>query len=80
MEDLCFTPPSVRDRKKSARAAARSDYFKAGKGHVIFTSLVTVTSGLLNTGTWGILGYEPTYSQNLLKNAIFWTLDGQKDN
>ena len=54
-------------------------YLKAGKGHVIFTSL-DITSGLLNTGTWGILGFEPGYSQNLVKNAIFWTLDGQKDN
>lgn len=48
----------------------------AGKGHVILSPL-DVTSGLLGTGTWGITGYEPAYCHALLKNAIFWTLDGQ---
>ncbi|HZL36300.1 MAG TPA: DUF4159 domain-containing protein [Tepidisphaeraceae bacterium] len=50
----------------------------AGAGHVLFTSL-DVTSGLLNTNTWGIVGFEPAYSQALMKNAILWTLDGQRD-
>lgn len=50
----------------------------AGTGHVLFTNL-DITSGLLNTGTWGIVGYEPAYSQALMKNAILWALDGQKD-
>jgi hypothetical protein len=54
------------------------ELYKAGAGHILFTSL-DITSGLLNTGTWGIIGYEPLYSQNLMKNAILWTLDGQKD-
>jgi hypothetical protein len=50
----------------------------AGRGHVLFTSLDLI-SGLLGTNTWGILGYEPAYAQALLKNVIFWTLDGQRD-
>ena len=50
----------------------------AGKGHVLFTNL-DLTSGLLGTDTWGILGYQPDYAQALLKNVIFWTLDGQQD-
>lgn len=49
----------------------------AGKGHVIFTSL-DITSGLLGTSTWGILGYDPNYAQSLVKNVILWTLDGQR--
>ena len=49
-----------------------------GHGHVLLTSL-DITSGLLGTQTWGILGYDPDYAQSLLKNAILWTLDGQKD-
>jgi hypothetical protein len=49
-----------------------------GHGHVLLTSL-DITSGLLATQTWGILGYDPDYAQSLLKNAILWTLDGQKD-
>ncbi|HSU68150.1 MAG TPA: DUF4159 domain-containing protein, partial [Tepidisphaeraceae bacterium] len=39
----------------------------SGKGHVIFTSL-DLTTGLLGTSTWGILGYEPAYAQSLVKN------------
>jgi hypothetical protein len=50
----------------------------AGRGHVLFTSL-DLTSGLLGTNTWGILGYESNYAQDLLKNVVFWTLDGQRD-
>lgn len=50
----------------------------AGKGHVIFSSL-DITTGLLGTNTWGILGYDPNYAQSLLKNIIFWTWDGQHD-
>jgi hypothetical protein len=50
----------------------------AGRGHVVLAPL-DVTSGLLNTNTWGILGFDPTYAQNLMKNLVLWTLDGQKD-
>ena len=54
------------------------EVISAGRGHVIMTSL-DLTTGLLGTQTWGILGYEPGYAQSLMKNAILWTLDGQKD-
>jgi hypothetical protein len=46
-----------------------------GKGHVIVSPL-DITSGLLGTGTWGIIGYEPRYAQSLVKNVILWALDG----
>lgn len=78
MEDLSRSKLRPYAIEKIGASGGTIDYFKAGKGHVIFTSL-DITSGLLNTGTWGILGYEPGYAQSLLKNAIFWTLDGQKD-
>lgn len=52
--------------------------FAAGKGHVIFTSF-DLTSGLLGTNTWGILGYEPAYAEAFMRNLIFWTIDGQKE-
>ena len=48
-----------------------------GRGYVILCS-VDVTSGLLATDTWGIHGYDPGYSQSLMKNAILWTVDGTK--
>ena len=53
-------------------------FLRYGRGHVIFTSL-DVTSGLLGTNSWGILGFSPDYSQALIQNLILWTLDGQKD-
>lgn len=54
---------------------ARLEILEAGKGCVIFSKL-DVTSGLLGTQTWGITGFAPDYAQALLKNAVFWTLDG----
>jgi hypothetical protein len=44
-------------------------------GAVIITSL-DLTTGLLGANTWGVLGFDPAYSQALVKNVIFWTLDG----
>jgi hypothetical protein len=43
----------------------------AGKGWVIFSSL-DLTSGLLGTQEWGILGYDPAYASALVKNAVLW--------
>ena len=48
----------------------------AGNGHFLYTHS-DLTSGLLGTNTWGILGYDPKYAQTLVKNLIFWTADGQ---
>ena len=42
---------------------------KLGKGRVIFTPL-DVTSGLMGTNTWGVLGYAPDYSEALLSNVV----------
>jgi hypothetical protein len=49
---------------------------EAGKGHVVHAPL-DVTSGLLGTDTGGIIGYDPAYAQALLRNVVFWTIDGQ---
>ena len=43
-----------------------------GKGTVIYSD-IDLTSGLLGTHTWGILGYDPSYAQELLKNVVIWT-------
>jgi hypothetical protein len=50
----------------------------AGRGHIIFTPL-DITSGLLATATGGIIGFEPNYCEPLMKNIIFWSVDGQGD-
>ena len=41
---------------------------------MIFSRL-DLTSGLLGTTTWGILGYDPTYAQSFMKNLILWTIN-----
>jgi hypothetical protein len=40
-----------------------------GKGRIVFSAL-DVTSGLLGTNTWGIVGYLPEYSEAVVKNLI----------
>lgn len=42
-----------------------------GKGWVIYSRL-DLTTGLLGTQSWGILGFDPAYSQALMKNAVLW--------
>jgi hypothetical protein len=58
--------------------AGLPEEISAGKGHVIYTSL-DLSSGLLGTNTWGILGYEPQYAHSLMKNVILWAIDGAHD-
>ena len=74
------TPPLLRRYAKGVlkNDVPPIDAIYAGKGTVLISRL-DVTSGLLGTGTWGILGYDPAYAQSFMKNAIFWTVDGQKD-
>jgi hypothetical protein len=50
-------------------SAAAPQGFVHGKGRVIYTTL-DMTSGLLGTNTWGILGYTPSAAQSLLKNIV----------
>jgi hypothetical protein len=79
MEDLSH--PRLRPfalEKLGSPANEFPSSFTAGRGHVIFTPL-DMTCGLLGTNTWGILGYEPGYSQSFIKNLLLWTVDGQKD-
>ena len=37
-----------------------------------------LTEGLLAANTWGILGFEPTYAQQLAKNLVLWSASGMK--
>jgi hypothetical protein len=46
---------------------------RVGAGMVIFSDL-DVTSGLLGTATWGIIGYQPQTSNGLMRNAVLWSL------
>ena len=44
---------------------------RCGRGWVLFTP-VDVTSGLLGTETYGVVGYDPAYATALAKNAVLW--------
>lgn len=72
MDDL-RGPPELRPfaLTKLGKGASVCETLTRGKGRVLFTSL-DVTSGLLGTRTWGILGYEPAYAMALMKNALLW--------
>ncbi|MGB7157264.1 MAG: DUF4159 domain-containing protein [Tepidisphaeraceae bacterium] len=47
-----------------------------GKGWII-SSRLDVVSGLLGTSTWGIIGYDHTYAQSLMKNLILFACNGR---
>jgi hypothetical protein len=47
------------------------EVMRYGKGWVLFSRL-DITTGLLGTQQWGILGYDPAYAQGLMKNAVLW--------
>jgi hypothetical protein len=55
--------------KLGGEGATRIRSAKVGKGRVVFSSL-DITSGLLGTNTWGILGYLPEYSEAVVKNLV----------
>jgi hypothetical protein len=79
MSDL--THPRLRAYALEQLGTAKNEFpsfFNAGRGHVIFTPH-DITCGLLGTYTWGIVGYDPEYCENLMKNLLIWAVDGQKD-
>jgi Domain of unknown function (DUF4159) len=49
-----------------------------GQGHIVILPL-DMTSGLLGTDAWGIVGYQPDYAMELMKNIVLWAWDGAKD-
>ena len=57
--------------------AATMQILSSGKGHVIFSPL-DVSSGLLGTDTYGILGYSHDYSEKFVQNLLLWMLNGQR--
>ncbi len=76
--DSCTDPlPKPRLRRYASEQLKGTipalDYLTVGKGTVIISDL-DITTGLLDTNTWGITGYTPTYCQSLVKNIVLWTL------
>jgi hypothetical protein len=44
------------------------------RGTILFSHL-DLTSGLLDTTTWGIVGHQPIYCQQFMKNLLLWTVN-----
>jgi len=63
--------PDDKQDEREARAAIQ--YANVGKGTIIISDL-DITTGLLNSGTFGINGFTPAYDQSLVKNVILWAL------
>jgi hypothetical protein len=53
----------------------RPSIIKSGSGAIVILPL-DMTSGLLGLDTWGIAGYQPDYSLELMKNLVLWCWDG----
>ena len=76
----CMTPlPKPRLRKYATEQLGLSasppgvQYFTVGSGTVIVSDL-DLTTALLHSTTYGVMGYTPDYADGLYKNAILWTL------
>jgi len=78
-DGACMTPlPKPRLRKFASAQLGLThppgvQYLTFGSGTVVVSDL-DVTTSLLHSGTYGILGYTPAYADGLCKNAILWTL------
>ena len=72
MDEL--TTPQLRPY---AKIPAQFQILPLGKGTIIATPL-DLTTGLLGTNTWCIVGYKPDYAQKFVKNLVLWAADGAK--
>jgi hypothetical protein len=53
----------------------RPSVVKEGQGAIVILPL-DMSSGMLGLDTWGIAGYQPDYSLELMKNLVLWAWDG----
>jgi hypothetical protein len=72
--------PQVRQYVRSYTEISewRPSVIKEGQGRIIILPLDMI-SGLLGADSWGIQGYEPEYSLQLMKNLVLWAWDGSPD-
>jgi hypothetical protein len=78
MEDLSKVQLRQFTTLKLGPHAGRVLLLRSGKGAAILSGL-DLTTGLLGTRSWGILGYEPAWAAGFVKNAILWTVYGARD-
>src|SRR5207248_2948834 len=71
MEDL--HEPRLRPYTTAkAGAGQRLKFAAVGKGAIIYSPL-DISTGLLGTNAWAILGYDPNYAHALAKNVVLWS-------
>jgi hypothetical protein len=64
--------------EKIGNTGMRIRSFDFGKGRVIY-STIDLTTGLLGTNTWGILGFTPEWSQAFCKNVVLWAVKNREE-
>jgi hypothetical protein len=69
MEDL--GDPRLRPftEQHLGKAPSRLEQIKLGKGRILF-SPIDISTALVGSNAWGILGYEPQYALKLVKNIV----------
>jgi hypothetical protein len=78
MRDLSHAMVRQYVRSYAEGVETHPQILKAGAGHVIILPM-DMTSGLLGTDAWGIVGYQPEYALELMENIVLWTWDGGRD-
>jgi len=64
--------------QKLGKGAGRIEMYTLGRGRIIYSS-IDLTSGLLGTNTWSILGFRPAWAQSFVENVVLWVADGAVD-
>jgi hypothetical protein len=74
----CMSPITLKLRPRAAELLASAttplDYLTAGRGMLIL-SRCDLTTALLGTNTYPIVGYEPDVAANLIRNILLWTIE-----
>jgi hypothetical protein len=78
MDDLSKVRTRLYVRARGVGTGGRIDSINAGRGRVILSQL-DLTTGLLGSNVWGVLGFEKDYAMKLTKNAILWSATGMPD-
>jgi hypothetical protein len=78
MDDLSKVRTRLYVRATGVGTGGRIDAITAGRGRVILSPL-DLTTGLLGSNVWGVLGFERDYAMRLTKNAILWSATGMPE-
>ena len=62
-------------QKAGTQTVPQLQGIKVGTRYAVIFSAEDVTSGLLGTNTWGILGYNPEWAQAIARNVILYSLN-----